>query len=88
LLRNEVEAKEQVMSKTGPNSMSPDNLRVGKSYFLQNHGESTSFIVLETIHAKDYRIKDLLSLEIYTFSSLVRYGLGADFVLREIEETD
>lgn len=64
--------------------MSTDNIRVGKCYFLQNYGESTSFIVLESIGADDYRIKDLLSLEVYVFSMLTRYGLGQDFVLREI----
>ncbi len=67
--------------------MSTDNLRVGKCYFIQNHGESTSFVVLETIGTDDYRIKDLLSLEIYVFSLLTQYGLGTDFVLREINCT-
>ena len=75
------------MQKTGTTSMSPDNLRVGKCYFLQNHGESTSFIVLESIGADDFRIKDLLSLEIYTFNGLIRYGIGPDFVLHEIDGT-
>ena len=67
--------------------MSPDNLRVGKCYFLQNHGERTSFMVLESFSTNDFKIKDLLSLEIYAFSGLVRYGIGPDFDLREIEGT-
>jgi hypothetical protein len=65
--------------------MSIDNMRVGKSYFLKNHGEMTSFIILESRGNGDFLIKDLLSLEVYPFSLLMRYGRGSDFDLREIE---
>ena len=65
--------------------MSIDNLRVGKSYYLKNYGESTSFIVLEALENKDFKIKDLLSLEIYLLSDLIQYGRGEDFDLRELE---
>ncbi|MCC5929380.1 MAG: hypothetical protein JJU28_09065 [Cyclobacteriaceae bacterium] len=65
--------------------MSIDNMRVGKSYFLKNHGEMTSFIILESRGVGDFLIKDLLSLEVYPFSILMRYGRGNDFDLREIE---
>ncbi len=64
--------------------MSIDNMRVGKNYFLRNHGETTSFIVLETSGDNDYKIKDLLTLEIYKFNNLIRYGTGEDFELYEI----
>lgn len=64
--------------------MSIDNMRVGKNYFIKNHGETTSFSVLETIGSADFKIKDLLSLEIYHFGNLVAYGIGEDFELYEI----
>ena len=64
--------------------MSIDNMRIGKTYFLRNHGENTSFIVLETEGKDNFRIKDLLSLEIYFFSQLIEYGMGDDFELFEI----
>ena len=59
-------------------------MRVGKNYFVQNHGESTSFSVLETIGINDFKIKDLLSLEIYRFGQLIEFGIGEDFELYEI----
>ena len=65
--------------------MSIDNLRVGKNYFLRNFGETTSFTVLETTGEQDFLIKDLLSLEIYKLSLLIKYGMGEDFDLREID---
>jgi hypothetical protein len=64
--------------------MSVDNMRVGKNYFLRNHGETTSFLVLETTGVNDYKIKDLLTLELYHFHTLIQYGIGEDFELYEI----
>jgi len=72
------------MSISGKKTMSIDNMRVGKNYFIKNHGETTSFSVLETIDTRDFKIKDLLSLEIYSFGLLIEYGFGADFELFEI----
>ena len=72
------------MSKTDKKIMSIDNMRVGKNYFVKNHGETTSFSVLATAGVNDFKIKDLLSLEIYSFESLIQYGLGEDFELYEI----
>ena len=73
------------MERKNSKQITRNNLRVGKSYFLRNHGETTSFLVLEAIGDDDYSIKDLLSLEIYKFSDLTKYGLGNDFYLNEIE---
>ena len=64
--------------------MSIDNMRVGKNYFLRNHGETTSFLVLETTGINDFKIKDLLTLEMYHFGNLIKYGVGEDFELYEI----
>lgn len=65
--------------------MSIDNMRVGKCYFLTNHGESTSFMVLEAIDKTDYKIKDLLTLEVYQFSDLIKFGKGKDYALNELD---
>lgn len=64
--------------------MSFDNMRVGKSYFLQNHGDKTSFTVIAAFGNKDFRIKDLLTLEVFPFGDLIQYGIGEDFELYEI----
>lgn len=70
--------------KLARKTMSHDNMRVGKNYFLQNHGETTSFSVLETEGSNDFKIKDLLTLDKYLFGDLIRYGIGDDFELYEI----
>ncbi len=72
------------MSGTGKKRMSIDNMRVGKTYFLRNLGENTSFMVLETTGNNDFKIKDLLTLEIYLFGQLIQYGTGDDFELYEL----
>ena len=64
--------------------MSIDNLRIGKTYFLRNHGETSSFLVMETIGKDDFRLKDLLTMEMYLLSDLLKYGVGNDFDLHEI----
>jgi hypothetical protein len=73
------------MSRNTTKTMSVDNLRVGKSYFIRNYGETTSFLVLETSGQEDFKIKDLLSLELYSFNELIRFGKGEDFELYEID---
>ena len=72
------------MAVSGKKTMSLDNMRIGKSYFLRNHGETTRFIILETVGRDDFMIKDLLSLEAYLFGGLIQYGIGVDFELYEI----
>jgi hypothetical protein len=69
----------------GKKRMSFDNMRVGKNYFLTNYGDKTSFSVIATAGSNDFKIKDLLTLEIYYFGELVRYGIGEDFELFEIK---
>jgi hypothetical protein len=65
--------------------MSIDNLRIGKNYFLRNFGETSSFVVLETIGKDDFRLKDLLTMEMYLLSDLIRFGMGSDFDLYELD---
>jgi hypothetical protein len=69
----------------GRKSMSVDTMRVGKSYHIQNLGEHTSFTVLASMGENDFRIKDLLTLEVYEFQELIKYGLGDDYELYEIK---
>lgn len=59
-------------------------MRIGKNYFINNHGDQTQFVVLEAAGTNDYKIKDLLTLEIYYFHQLIQYGLGEDFELYEL----
>ena len=72
------------MADSNRKIMSYDNMRVGKRYFLRNHGETTSFLVMEPEGINDFKIKDLISHDIYLFDDLVRFGLGKDFELYEI----
>ncbi len=72
------------MPEKAKKTMSIDNMRIGKRYFLNNHGEKTSFLVLEAEGRNNFRIKDLLTMETYLFNELIRYGIGEDFELFEI----
>ena len=65
-------------------TMSFDNMRVGKSYFVKNYGEKTSFLVMQTEGRNNFKIKDLLSLETSLFGDLIQYGIGEDFELYEL----
>ena len=69
---------------SGRKRMSFDNMRVGKKYFLKNHGDKTSFTILATAGSSDFKIKDLLTLEISLFGELIQYGIGEDFELYEL----
>ncbi len=68
-------------------TMSFDNIRIGKKYYLYNYGEESRFEVLENLGDENYRIKDLMSLDIYELRDLVKYGTSDDFELEEIRES-
>ncbi|WKN44685.1 hypothetical protein [Tunicatimonas pelagia] len=68
-------------------TMSLDNLRIGKKYYLYNYGEESRFEVLERLEDKNYRVKDLLSLDTYELSDLIKYGTSDDFEIEEIRES-
>ena len=72
------------MADSNRKTMSYDNMRIGKRYFLRNHGETTSFLVMEPEGTKDFKIKDLISHDMYLFGDLIRFGRGKDFELYEI----
>lgn len=60
------------------------SMRVGKKYSLLNYGEKIEFELIEVFNNKDYRLKDLFSMEYYTMSDLIKFGRGEDFELKEI----
>ncbi|GIV38009.1 MAG: hypothetical protein KatS3mg032_2388 [Cyclobacteriaceae bacterium] len=62
-----------------------DVLRTGKKYRLVNYGEIHDFVV-ENIRADgDFEVKDIYTLEVYKLKDLIRYGMGKDFEIRELE---
>jgi hypothetical protein len=66
--------------------LSFDVLRVGKRYFLVNHGERSEFIIENALVNGDFEVKDLHTLERYRLRDLIRFGRGPDFEVRELEE--
>ena len=66
-------------------SISFDTIRVGKKYYLINHGERHDFSVIEKIDRQNFKLKDLHTLEIYELEDLVRYGKGKDYELYELD---
>ena len=69
-------------------TMSFDNIRVGKKYYLYNYGEESRFEVLEALSDTNYRVKDLISLDIYELNDLVKYGTSDDFEILELGDTN
>jgi len=64
--------------------ISVDVLRVGKKYYLINHGERFDFTVVEALYDNNFRLKDLNSLEEYKLNDLIQFGKGADYDLEEL----
>ncbi len=64
-------------------SISLDTIRVGKKYYLINHGERHDFFVMEKITNKNFKVKDAHTLELYELDDLLRYGKGKDYELLE-----
>lgn len=65
-------------------SISIDTIRVGKKYYLVNHGERHEFKVMEKLMDRDFAVQDLHTLEKYTLADLIRYGKGKDYELHEL----
>ncbi len=63
-----------------------DTIRAGKQYFLRNYGEESKFEVLDIMANGDFKVKDLMTLEVFLLSDLVRYGKGDDYELQEVSE--
>lgn len=67
-------------------AMAFDALRVGRTYRLTNYGEVREFVVMKRLSGQNYLIKDRISLEQYELADLVRYGVGKDYDLDEINQ--
>lgn len=65
-------------------AISFDNLRRGKKYRLKNYGETFDFQVLDMPEDNTYKVKDLLTLDVYLLDELIKYGKGKDFDLEEL----
>lgn len=59
------------------------SLRVGKKYVLLNFGERYDFEVIEIISSRDFKLKDIYTLETYLMSDLIKFGKGKDYDLYE-----
>lgn len=66
-------------------SLAFSSIRVGKRYRLTNFGEVSDFEVLETMGRKDFKLKDIHTLESYRISDLIKFGKGNDYSLWEIQ---
>jgi hypothetical protein len=65
-------------------ALSFNALRVGKKYYLVNHGERFEFQVLSRLDQDNWLVKDLNSLELYSLFDLIKYGKGTDYDLDAI----
>ena len=59
-------------------------LRIGKKYFLLNHGERHEFVIEYITTQNDFGVKDLHTLERYLLTDLYQFGKGHDFEIREL----
>jgi hypothetical protein len=66
-------------------SIALNTIRTGKKYFFRNFGEEIIFQVTRILNDHDFKLKDLNSLETYTFSDLIQFGKGQDYELIELE---
>ena len=65
--------------------LAESNLRKNHKYRLVNYGEETIFEVRDVLSLENYKIKNILSLEVLEFQDLVRYGKSKDYLLEEFD---
>lgn len=65
-------------------AISFDNLRKGKKYVMENHGERYEFLVVDIPEEGSYFVKDLHTLDVFLLNDLFRYGRGKDFDMQEL----
>jgi hypothetical protein len=65
--------------------LSFDVLRIGKKYRLINFREQYEFVIEEILLNRDFKLKDIHTLETMFMKDLIRFGKGADFEIRELE---
>jgi hypothetical protein len=66
--------------------LSMDVLRVGKKYSLVNFRERYEFIIEEIQANRNFKLKDLHTLERMSMNDLIRFGKGPDFEIRDLGE--
>ncbi len=66
--------------------LSFDVLRVGRRYKLVNFREHYEFIIEEVLANRNFKLKDVHTLELMYMNDLIRFGKGPDFEIRELEE--
>lgn len=65
--------------------LSFDVLRVGKRYRLINYDDRYEFEIERILANGDFKVKDIHTLERFLLKEAIRYGIGKDFEIREIE---
>lgn len=65
--------------------LSFDVLRVGKKYRLINFRERYEFVIEEILEDRNFKLKDIHTLETLYMHDLIKFGKGADFEIRELE---
>jgi hypothetical protein len=65
--------------------LSFDVLRIGKKYSLINFRERYEFVIEEILTDRNFKLKDIHTLEIMFMKDLIKFGKGADFEIRDLE---
>lgn len=62
-----------------------DVLRVGKKYSLVNYGDRYEFEIERILVNGDFKVKDINTLERFNLKDVIKFGMGKDFEIRELE---
>ncbi|HRI79013.1 MAG TPA: hypothetical protein PLR06_05700 [Cyclobacteriaceae bacterium] len=65
--------------------LSFDVLRVGKKYRLVNYHDRYDFEIERIQEDGDFRVKDIHTLERYLLKDALKFGMGTDFEIRELD---
>jgi hypothetical protein len=65
--------------------LSFDVLRVGKKYRLINYGDRYEFEIESITESRDFKVKDLHTLERFMLKDTLKFGKGKDFEIREMD---
>lgn len=60
-------------------------LRVGKRYRVINFGEQHEVEIEEVRDDGDFQVKDVNTLEHFLLSEIVKFGMGKDYEIRDLE---
>jgi hypothetical protein len=65
--------------------MSISSLRQGHKYRIRNNREESRFFVMDIRSENDILVKDIYTLEVFNLEVFLKYGIGKDFELDELE---